>query len=151
MFVERSLETSNVPFYGTWVWNGGSLMGAPPYVAARDPELIALEAADELSRGSFEDADRHRALATSELASAAAEHRARFQVTLGTLRLCLARQRGDLATVAEEAQQLLAPIGAADVAELGLSPDRRALALISLGSPRPGLAATRRNAISRKA
>jgi LuxR family maltose regulon positive regulatory protein len=45
----------------------------------------------------------------------------------------LARQRGDVAAVAEQAQPLLAPAGAADAAWLGLGEDLRALALINLG------------------
>jgi LuxR family maltose regulon positive regulatory protein len=67
------------------------------------------------------------------LASVPAGRRGRFQVMLGSLRLCLARQRGDLTTVAEEAQRLLAPIDAANAADPEMSAERRALALISLG------------------
>jgi len=109
------------------------LTGFPPGVAACDPELIALAADDELNRGSLEKADRHLASATRELASVPAERRGRLQVTLGILRLSLARQRGDVPAVAEEAQRLLAPIEAADGTGVGMSEERRALALISLG------------------
>jgi LuxR family maltose regulon positive regulatory protein len=45
----------------------------------------------------------------------------------------LARQRGDVPAVAEQAQRLLAPAGAADLAELGVGGDLRMLALIDLG------------------
>ena len=45
----------------------------------------------------------------------------------------LARQRGDVPAVAEQAQRLLAPAGAADPARLGLGGDLRMLALIDLG------------------
>ena len=109
------------------------LTGFPPGVAAGDPELIALTADDELNRGSLEKADRHLASATAELASVPAERRGHLQVTLGILRLSLARQRGDVPAVAEEAQRLLAPVEAADWTDLGMSEERRALALISLG------------------
>src|SRR6266567_73441 len=44
----------------------------------------------------------------------------------------LARQRGDLPAVAEEAQRLLAPAETADAARFGLGEDLRALAVISL-------------------
>ena len=108
------------------------LTGFPADIAAGDPELIALAAADELNRGSFEEAERHLARATRELASVPAERRGRFQVTLGILRLLLGRQRSDLPAVAEEARRLLAPVEE-DTAELGMSGERRALALISLG------------------
>jgi LuxR family maltose regulon positive regulatory protein len=105
----------------------------PAGVAAGDPELIALAADDELNRGSFEEAERHLARAAKELGSVPAQRRGRFQVTLGVLRLSLARQRGDVPAVAEEAQRLLAPAGAADLADPGMGGERRALALISLG------------------
>jgi len=103
----------------------------PAGVTVGDPELIALAAADELNRGSFEEAERHLARAASELGSVPAQRSGRLQVTLGILRLWLARQRGDVPAVAEEAQRLLA--GAADGADPGLGGERRALALISLG------------------
>jgi LuxR family maltose regulon positive regulatory protein len=109
------------------------LAGFPPDVTTTDPELIALTAANELDRGSLNEAEGDLALATQELRSVPAERRGRFQVLLGILRLSLARQRGDLPAVAEEAQRLLAPVEAADGAELEMSGERRALALISLG------------------
>jgi LuxR family transcriptional regulator, maltose regulon positive regulatory protein len=107
------------------------LAGFPAGVTVGDPELIALAAADELNRGSFQEAERHLARAASELGSVPAQRSGRLQVTLGILRLWLARQRGDVPAVAEQAQRLLA--GAADGADPGLDGERRALALISLG------------------
>jgi len=107
------------------------LAGFPADVTAGDPELIALAAADELDRGFFEAAERHLARAAGELGSVPAQRSGRLRVTLGILRLSLARQRGDVPAVAEEAQRLLA--GAADGTDPGLGGDRRALALISLG------------------
>jgi LuxR family maltose regulon positive regulatory protein len=109
------------------------LAGFPAGVIATDPELIAVAAANELNRGSLEEAEWHLARATRQLGSVPAERRGRFQVALGVIRLFLARQRGDLPAVAEEAQRLLAPVEAADGAELGMSGERRAMALISLG------------------
>jgi LuxR family maltose regulon positive regulatory protein len=108
------------------------LTGFPPGIAAGDPELITLAVDDERNRGSLPKAERHLASATRELASVPVERRGRLQVTLGILRLSLARQRGDVPAVAEEAQRLLAPIEA-DGMGLGMSEERRALALISLG------------------
>jgi len=107
------------------------LAGFPAGVTAGDPELKAPAAADELNQGSFEQAERHLARASGELGSVPAQRTGRFQVTMGILRLSLARQRGDVPAVAEEAQRLLA--GAADGADPGLGAERRALALISLG------------------
>jgi LuxR family maltose regulon positive regulatory protein len=67
----------------------------PAGVIAADPELIALAADDELTRGSLEEAEGHLARAARQLASVPAQRRGRFQVSLGILRLSLARQRGD--------------------------------------------------------
>jgi LuxR family maltose regulon positive regulatory protein len=109
------------------------LTGFPAAITAKDPELIALTADDELARGSLAEAEWHLARATRELGSVPADRRGRFQVALGISRLSLARQRGDVPVVAEEAQRLLAPAGAADGPGLGMSRELRALALNSLG------------------
>jgi LuxR family maltose regulon positive regulatory protein len=54
-------------------------------------------------------------------------------VLLGVVRLSLARQRGDLPAVAEQARRLQAMAEAPDAAQPGLGEDLRALALINLG------------------
>jgi LuxR family maltose regulon positive regulatory protein len=106
----------------------------PAALAAVDAELIAMMAAGELARGSLEEAERQLALATRRSGSVPAERRGRFEVMLTIRRLNLARQRGDLPTVAEEADRLLAAVEAPDAAQLGLGDDLRALALIGLGT-----------------
>jgi LuxR family maltose regulon positive regulatory protein len=102
----------------------------PAGVIAGDAELAARVAGDQLARGSLEEAERCLALATRKLESVPADRRGRAQVVLAVVRMRLARQRGDLETVAGEAQRLLAP---AVTAEPGLGGDLRALALIDLG------------------
>jgi LuxR family maltose regulon positive regulatory protein len=102
----------------------------PAGVIAGDAELAARVAGDQLARGSLEEAERCLALATRTLESVPADRRGRAQAVLAVVRMRLARQRGDLETVAGEAQQLLAP---AVTAEPGLGGDLRALALIDLG------------------
>ncbi len=109
------------------------LAGFPAGLHAADAELAALLAASEVNRGALAEAERHLALATPGLASVPAERRGHIQVMLAVLRLSLAGQRGDLPAVIEETQRLLAPAGAADVAQPGLRDDLRGLALISLG------------------
>ncbi|HEY3955966.1 MAG TPA: LuxR C-terminal-related transcriptional regulator [Streptosporangiaceae bacterium] len=109
------------------------LAGFPAGVIAADAELAARKAGAELGRGSLEKAERHAVLAARGVDSVPPERRGRAQVVLAVVRMRLARQRGDLAAVAEEAQPLLAPAGAADSARLGLGEDLRALALINLG------------------
>ena len=60
--------------------------------------------------------------------------RGQAQLLLGIVRLLLARQRGNLPAVAEEAQRLQAMAEAPEAAQAGLGEELRALALISLGS-----------------
>ncbi|MGH3299396.1 MAG: LuxR C-terminal-related transcriptional regulator, partial [Trebonia sp.] len=125
-----------------WVGLGLNGLGAtahellarfPAGVIAADAELAARMAGVELGRGSLEEAERYVALATEGLESVPPGRRGRSQVVLAVVRMRLARQRGDLPVVAEQAQPLLAPAGAAEEARLGLGEDLRALALVNLG------------------
>ena len=109
------------------------LAGFPAGAAAADAELAALTAADELARGSLEAAERYLGVAARGSAAVPAARRGQWQVLLGVVRLLLARQRGDLPAVAEEARRLQALAGAPDAAQSGLGEELRALALVSLG------------------
>src|SRR5689334_6508878 len=110
----------------------------PAGAVAADAELAALMAAGELTWGSAEEAERYLVRAARGFEGGGgpvpvpAERRGRVQIFLAIVRLGLARQRGDLPAVAEEAQRLLAPAEAADAAWFGLGGDLRALAVISL-------------------
>jgi len=125
-----------------WVGFGLNGLGAtahellarfPPGVIAGDAELAARMAGDELERGSLEEAERYLALAGRGLESVPEDRRERSQVALAVVRMRFARQRGDVAAVAEQAQQLLASAGPAGPAEPGVGGDLRMLALIDLG------------------
>jgi LuxR family maltose regulon positive regulatory protein len=105
----------------------------PAGAAAASAELAALTAAGELTRGSLEEAERQLALARRQSGSVPADRHGRLQVMLTVLRLQLARQRGDLPAVAEEADRLFAAVDAPDAVLPGLGEDLRALAMISLG------------------
>ena len=107
------------------------LSGFPAGAAAADAELAALVAADELAQGSLEAAERYLGLAAR--GSVPAGRRGQLQVLLGVVRLLLARQRGNLPAVAEEAQRLQAAAEAPEAAQSGLGQELRALALVSLG------------------
>src|ERR1700761_1214124 len=87
----------------------------------------------QLFHGSLEEAERYLTLAKQRLPAMPAERRERSQVVLAVVRMRLARQRGDLDAVTEQAQQLLAPAAAAGSSSLGLGGELRALALINLG------------------
>jgi LuxR family maltose regulon positive regulatory protein len=113
----------------------------PVGAIAADAELAARVAADQLARGSLDEAIRYLAVSTRALESVPADRRGRAQVVLAVVRMRLARQRGDITAVAEEAQGLLTPAvtagsGQHDQApapQAGLGGDLRALALINLG------------------
>jgi len=106
------------------------LAGFPAGVIAGDAELAARMAGIELGRGSLEEAERYVVLATRALESVPSDRRERSRVVLAVVRMRLARQRGDVAAVAEQAQPLLAPAGTDEETWLE---DLRALALINLG------------------
>ena len=109
------------------------LAGFPAETRAADPVLTALMAADELARGSLEEAERYLALAERDPASVPVGRCGQFQVLLGIVRLLRARQRGNLEGVAVEAERLQAAAEAAGAARPGLDADLRALTMISLG------------------
>ena len=110
------------------------LAGFPAEARAADAELAALAAADELAQGSLEAAERYLGLAARGSASVPAGRRGQLQVLLGVVRLLVARQRGNLPAVADQAQRLQALAEAPDAAQPGLGEELRALALISLGT-----------------
>jgi LuxR family transcriptional regulator, maltose regulon positive regulatory protein len=105
----------------------------PAQAVATDAELIALMAAGELDRGSVEEAKRLLRLAADGSASVPQERRGRLEVLLAVLRLWLGLQRGDLPTVAEEAERLLTWTEAGDTFQPELDEDLRALMVTSLG------------------
>jgi LuxR family transcriptional regulator, maltose regulon positive regulatory protein len=114
----------------------------PAGVVAADAELAAGMAGDQLARGSLEEAERYLAVSTRALESVPADRRGRSQVVLASVRMRLARQRGDITAVAKEAQWLLVPAMTAESVQYDRAPaaraelggDLRALALINLGT-----------------
>jgi LuxR family transcriptional regulator, maltose regulon positive regulatory protein len=109
------------------------LTGFPSEASTEYAELAAVAAADELARGSLEAAERYLGVAERGSASVPADRRGQAQVLLGVVRLQLARQRGNLPAVAEEAQRLQALAEVPEAAQPGLGEELRALALVSLG------------------
>jgi LuxR family transcriptional regulator, maltose regulon positive regulatory protein len=109
------------------------LAGFPAGAFAADAELAGLAAADELGRGSLEAAERYLGLAERGSAPVSAARQGQAQMLLAVVRLQLARQRGNLPAVPEEAQRLQALAEAQDGAQPSLGEELRALALVSLG------------------
>ena len=109
------------------------MAGFPARTSAADAELAPVAAADELAGGSLEAAERYLGLAERRSASVPGDRRGQAQVLLGVVRLLLARQRGNLPTVAEQAQRLQALAEAPDAAQPGLDDELRAFALVKIG------------------
>jgi LuxR family transcriptional regulator, maltose regulon positive regulatory protein len=109
------------------------LAGFPAESAATYAEFAVLIAADELAQGSLEAAERYLKLAARGSVSVSASRQEQLQVLLEMVRLLLARQRGNLPGVAEEARRLQAIAQAPDATLSGLGEELRGLALISLG------------------
>jgi LuxR family maltose regulon positive regulatory protein len=109
------------------------LAAFPADVRAADAELAAAAAADQLAWGSLEAAERYVALADRGLASVPAGQQAQAQLLLGVVRLLLARQRGNLPAVGEQARRLQDLAEASDPVQPGLGDELHALALINLG------------------
>jgi LuxR family maltose regulon positive regulatory protein len=116
----------------------------PADALTADAELAAMAANDQMLRGSLEAAEQYLARAIHGSGTVPADRRGRFEAELAVTRLSVARERGDLPAVVEEAQRLLdrtesLPTPGAsrrpDAARLAKvdGEDLRALALVSLG------------------
>src|ERR1700723_1952950 len=99
---------------------GELLARFPSGAIVADAELTAVRVADDMVRGSLDEAGRDLALTASAPAAMPAERRGRVQVLLSVLRFSLARRRMDVPVAAEEARRLLALLDTADAARLGL-------------------------------
>jgi LuxR family maltose regulon positive regulatory protein len=108
------------------------LAGFPSEAHGGDAELAALAAADELAQGSLAAAQRYLQLAMRESGSIPIARRTQVRLLLGVVSLLVARQRGDLPAVAEEAHRLQAM--ASDTGLHSLDEELRALSLVSLGT-----------------
>src|SRR5262249_31412087 len=111
------------------------LLGAfPAERRASDAELAVLSAADELTQGSLEHAERYLALAEGAMADVPDARQGQAQLLLGIARLLHARQRGNLPAAAEQARRLQAIADFPDARRPGLGEELGALALVTLGS-----------------
>jgi LuxR family transcriptional regulator, maltose regulon positive regulatory protein len=111
----------------------GALLAAFPADAVSDPELTAVFAADQLARGSLDDAAAYIELAERNASAVPEERRRRFEVALEVARLSLARRRGDFGTVLGEVESLHGPADAETLSDVALGNDVSAVALMNLG------------------
>lgn len=110
-----------------------ALLAAFPADTVPDPELAAVFAADQLARGSLDDAAAYVALAEHNAPGLPDERRGRLEIALAVTRLGLARRRGDFGSVLDEVKTLLGPADPQTLSEAALCADARAVALMHLG------------------
>ena len=103
----------------------------PP--GADHPELALVRAADDLLHGHLDEAAAHLAVAESYVETAPPGRQRRLQVAIVSLKLSLARRRGHLAGVIEQAKFLASPVSGQSDEDIALGSDLRAVALMNLG------------------
>jgi LuxR family transcriptional regulator, maltose regulon positive regulatory protein len=109
------------------------LRAFPPGAGVNGPDVAIARATSELAQGDLDEAAAHLAVAETYSDTAPPDRRRRLRVTIASLKLSLARRRGNLAGVMEQAQFLASPISAESDEEVALDSDLRAVALMNLG------------------
>ncbi len=98
------------------------------------PELALVRAGGDLIQGRLDEAAAHLAVAETYAATAPPDRQLRLQVSVASLRLSLARRRGHLAGVIEQARFLATPVTGQSDEDIALGSDLRAVALMNLGT-----------------
>jgi len=110
------------------------LRAFPPGAPTDDPELALVRAADDLLHGHLDEATAHLAVAETHVETTPLDRQRRLQMAIVSLKLSLARRRGHLAGVIEQARLLASPISGQSDEEIALGSDLRAVALMNLGT-----------------
>ena len=110
------------------------LRAFPPGAPADDPELALVHAADDLLHGHLDEATAHLAVAETYVETTPPDRQRRLRVAIVSLKLSLARRRGHLAGVIEQARLLASPISGQSDEDIALGSDLRAVALMNLGT-----------------
>ena len=103
----------------------------PP--GADHPELALVHATVDLVQGRLDEAAAHLAVAETYAETAPPDRQRRLQVAIASLKLSLARRRGHLAGVIEQAKFLASPVTGQSDEDIALGSDLRAVALMNLG------------------
>jgi LuxR family transcriptional regulator, maltose regulon positive regulatory protein len=109
------------------------LRAFPPGADVDGPDLALARATSDLAQGDLDEAAAHLAVAETYSDTASPDRQRRLRVTIASLKLSMARRRGNLAGVLEQAQFLASPISAESDEEVALDSDLRAVALMNLG------------------
>ena len=111
-----------------------ALLGAfPPGDHADHPELALVHATVDLLHGHLDQAAAHLAAAESHAGTVPADRQRRLRLAIASVKLSLARRRGNLAGVLEQAQFLASPVTGQSDEDVALGSDLRAVALMNLG------------------
>jgi LuxR family transcriptional regulator, maltose regulon positive regulatory protein len=110
------------------------LQAFPRGVPADDPELALVRAADDVLHGHLDEATAHLTVAEMHVETTPPDRQRRLQMAIVSLKLWLARRRGHLAGVIEQAKLLASPISGQSDGDIALGSDLRAVALMNLGT-----------------
>ncbi len=108
------------------------LRAFPP--GADHPELAVVRAGADLLQGRLGEAAAHLAVAETYAGTTPPDRRRRLRVAIASLKLSLARRRGHLAGVLEQAEFLNSPVTGQSDEDIALDSDLRAVALMNLGT-----------------
>jgi LuxR family maltose regulon positive regulatory protein len=101
---------------------------------ADHPELALVRAMGDLAQGRLDEAAAHLAAAEAHVRTTPPDRRRRLGVAVASLKLSLARRRGHLADVIEQARFLASPVTGPSGEDIALGSDLRAVALMNLGT-----------------
>jgi len=105
----------------------------PQGAVADHPELALVRATSDVYQGRLDEGAAHLAVAESQVETAPADRQRRLRVAIASLKLSLARRRGNLAGVIEQAKFLASPVTGRSDEDIALGSDLRAVALYNLG------------------
>ena len=110
------------------------LQAFPRGAGTDDPELALVRAMVDVVQGRLDEGAAHLAVAESHVQTTPPDRQRRLQVAIASLRLSLARRRGQLESVTEQVEFLAAPITGQSGEDIALGNDLRAVALYDLGT-----------------
>ncbi len=98
------------------------------------PDLALVRAMVDLIQGRLDEAAAHLTVAEANAETTPVDRQHRLRVAIASLKLSLARRRGDLSGVIEQANILASPLTGESDEDIALAGDLRALALMNLGT-----------------
>jgi LuxR family maltose regulon positive regulatory protein len=98
------------------------------------PELALVRAMGDLAEGRLDEAAAHLAVAETYAGTTPPGRQRRLRIAIASLKLSLARRRGHLAGVIEQARFLASPVTGSSNQDIALGSDLRAVALMNLGT-----------------